>query len=109
KKGLYVTTMICFGLIAAAGWILYYFDKTDAYFPYGTSEFFSSNVIASGVVIIIIGVLYNSALTGKDLSLLKQSISFGISRNTIFWSKLILSLSYFVLVCVVGIILTIVL
>lgn len=96
KKGVHVTSVLCLLLVVAAAAVLGNFDKIDPSFPYGTSNFFYSNVIASGVLITIIGVIYNSALTNKeDTSLIKQSISFGISRNTIFWSKLIIRISYF--------------
>ncbi|WP_243290954.1 ABC transporter permease [Bacillus sp. FJAT-47783] len=60
-------------------------------------------------MIIIVGFIFNLALTGKDMSIIKQAVSFGISRNVIFWSKLILTLSYFLLICVVGVILMILL
>lgn len=109
KKGLYLTSLICYGLIAAAAAALYYFQQIDTSFRYGTSDFFYSNVIAAGLIIVILGVVFNSALTGKDKDLIKQSVSFGFSRNTIFWSKLILTLSYFILICIVGILLMIVL
>jgi len=107
KKGLHFTSVICLLLIVAAAAVLYYSQKHDPNFPYATSIFFYSNVISSGILIMIIGFLFNSALTGKDTSLIKQSVSFGISRNTIFWSKLILTLSYFLLICVIGILLMI--
>lgn len=104
-----MTSLICFLLIAAVAVLLYLSQQYDSTFPYATSKFFYSNVIGSGFMIIIIGLIYNSALTGKDLSLMKQSVSFGISRNIIFWSKLILTLSYFLLICIFGIIWMIVL
>ncbi|WP_164216050.1 ABC transporter permease [Virgibacillus sp. YIM 98842] len=107
KKSLHTTSVICLLLIAAAAAILYYSQQQDPDFPYATSMFFYSNVISGALLIMIVGLLFNSALTGKDTSLIKQSVSFGISRNTIFWSKLILTLSYFLLICVIGIILTI--
>ena len=107
KKGPHITGVICLFLIVAAATVLYFFEQSDPNFPYATSKFFYSNVISGGIMIIIVGLIYNSSLTGKDLSLMKQSISFGISRNMIFWSKLILTLSYFLLICVVGIILMI--
>ena len=107
KKGLHFTSLICFLLIAAAAAVLYYFEQYDPNFLYGTSKFYYSNVIGGGLLIVIVGVLFNLALTGKDMSLLKQSISFGISRKMIFWSKLILTLSYFMFICVVGILLMI--
>lgn len=103
KKNLYITSLICFSLIAAAAFVLSYFQQSDSTFPYGTSKYFYSNAISGGVMIIIIGLIFNLALTGNDTSLMKQSISFGISRNVIFWSKLILTLSYFLLFCTIAI------
>ena len=105
KKTIYVTTMACFFLIIAAAIVLYISGEKDADFPYVTSLFFYSNVVSGGVLILIVALLFNQSLTGKDLSLLKQSVSFGISRNTIFWSKLLLTLSYFLLICVIGLLL----
>ncbi|RDW20242.1 ABC transporter permease [Oceanobacillus arenosus] len=109
KKNLYITSVICLLLIVVAAVVLHYSQQQDPNFPYATSMFLYSNIIGSGVLIIIVGFLFNLALTGKDTSLIKQSVSFGVSRNTIFWSKLILTLSYYLLICVVGLLLMIVL
>src|SRR5699024_1921224 len=107
KKSLHMTGVICLLLIAAATAVLYYSGQQDPNFPYATSLFLYSSVIGNALLIMIVGLLFNSILTGKDTSLIKQSVSFGISRNTIFWSKLILTLSYFLLLCVIGLLLTI--
>lgn len=107
KKGLYITGVICLLLIAAAAVVLYYSQHLDPNFPYATSMFLYSNVIGGALLIMIVGLLFNTALTGKDTYLIKQSVSFGVSRYTIFWSKLILTLSYFLLLCVIGLLLTI--
>lgn len=107
KKGPFITGLICYLLIIAAAAVLYFFEKFDPNFPYATPRFLYSNAVSSGLLIIIVGLLFSSALTGKDMSLIKQSVSFGISRKTIFWIKLILTVSYFLLICVVGIILMI--
>jgi len=107
KKSLYITSIIGLTLITAAAIILYLSGEFEQNFPYATSLFFYANVISSNILILIIAFLFNIMLTGKDMSLIKQSISFGISRNTIFWSKLILTLSYFLLLCVIGLLLMI--
>ncbi len=107
KKGLYITSVICLLLIAAAAVVLYYSQHLDSNFPYATSMFLYANVISGALLIMIVALLFNSTLTGKDTSLIKQSVSFGVSRYTIFWSKLILTLSYFLLLCVIGLLLTI--
>lgn len=107
KKGTHITSLACFLLIIAAAVILNYFGQNEPSFPYATSLFFYSNIIGFNMIILIIALLFNLALTGKDISIVKQSISFGISRNTIFWSKLVLTLIYFLMVCGVGLLLMI--
>lgn len=107
KKSIYVTSFIGLFLIVAAAALLYYMTKIEAIFPYATSIFFYSNIVSSWFIILVIALIFNSALTGKDLAVIKQSISYGISRNTMFWSKLILTLSYFLILCVIGIVVTI--
>lgn len=109
KKGPYITGVIGLFLIVAAAAVLYLLPNSDPDFPYATSMFFYSNVISGGLLIMIIGFIFNSALTGKDTAIIKQSVSFGSSRNTVFWSKLILTSMYFLLLCVIGLALTIVL
>lgn len=107
KKSLYITSGIGFLLIVAAAAVLHYFPRIDPTFPYATSTFFYSNVVAGWVLIMLFALIFNLALTGKDLSVIKQSVSFGISRNTIYWTKLVLTLSYFLLICLVGLLLAI--
>lgn len=107
KKGLHITSGVGFLLIIATAAVLYFSGQHELNFPYANSPFFYANVIGNNILILIIAFLFNLALTGKDMSLIKQSVSFGISRNTIFWSKLILTLSYFLVICVVGILLMI--
>ncbi|HLR70308.1 MAG TPA: ABC transporter permease [Pseudogracilibacillus sp.] len=107
KKNLYITSVICFLLITAAAFVLYVTDKFDPNFPYASSLFLYSNVISSTILILIIAFLFNIALTGKDSSIMKQSVSFGVSRSTIFWSKLVLTLSYFLMICMIGLVLVI--
>jgi len=109
KKNLYIASGICYSLIIAAALVLYFSQQQDPNFPYATSMFLYSNVIGGTTLIIIVGLIFNLILTGKDLSVVKQAVSFGITRNTIFWSKLLLTLSYFLLVCLIGLLLTIVL
>lgn len=103
KKTLHITSIICLLLIIAAAAVLYYAQKADANFPYTTTRFFYMNVIGNGGLIIIVSSIYNFSLTGKDTALLKSAVSFGISRHTIFWSKLLMTLSYFILISIVGI------
>lgn len=109
KKSLHLTNVICLFLVAAAAVVLYYTHQYDPSFPYATDSFFYSNIIGSGMIIIVVGFIYNATLTGKDMALIKQFVSFGISRRTIFWSKFMLTLLHYLLICVIGILLSVVL
>ncbi|APC47720.1 ABC transporter permease [Virgibacillus halodenitrificans] len=109
KKGLYITSIVSLLLITAAAFVLHFLGENEINFPYATSTFFYSNVIAGSLLIIIVAFVFNQSLTGKDISVIKQSVSFGVSRNTIFWAKLLLPLCYFLFLCVIGLLLMIVL
>lgn len=104
KKSLHLMSLIACTLIIAFAFVLDYFGRNEVGFPYATAYFYYSNVVNGGVLLFIIVLLVNSSLTGKDLTTLKQSLSFGISRMTIFWSKLIITFIYFLLLCFIGIV-----
>ncbi|MHA6260083.1 ABC transporter permease [Sporosarcina sp. CAU 1771] len=103
KNSLHITSLVCLLLIIAAATVLYLVQKSDPNFPYATSRFFYSNIVGSGGLVILVSYLFNSSLTGKDTALLKNAVSFGIARNTIFWSKLILTLCYFIIISILGV------
>ncbi|GAB2575401.1 ABC transporter permease [Gracilibacillus alcaliphilus] len=107
KPSLYVTSGICLLFQVMAALLLYFFNQFETDFPYATSRFLYSNVVSSGTLLVIIAMLFNLMLTGKDMSLIKQAISFGISRTTIFWTKFMLTLSYFLLLCIASLFLII--
>lgn len=108
KIPLHIMSIVACALIIASGFTLYFYGKYEANFPYATSYLFYSNVVNGGLLIFMIIIVVNSSLTGKDLDTLKQSISFGISRQTIFWSKFIVTLLYFLLLCFIGMIIMVV-
>src|SRR5699024_2903583 len=74
-------------------------------FRYDYNVFFYSNVVGSTFLLIIIAFIFSTLLTGKDRGMMKQSVSFGIKRSTIFWGKLLLTLAYFVALCIIGMLL----
>ncbi|MDN6735787.1 hypothetical protein [Tetragenococcus halophilus] len=109
KNNIYTISGLCLTLITAAAFILKYYDLTDSTFPYGNAHFFYSNIFGLSSLILFVSVLVNLILTGKDSLVLKQSVAFGLSRQKIFWTKLIVTLGYFILLCLTGIALTIIL
>ncbi len=109
NKALYIISGICLFLVTAAAFVLYYSQKSVPQFPYGYTGFYYSNVLSSGIGIILIGFMFGLFLTGRKMDIAGQAISFGIPRKTVFWSKFILSLAGFVLLCSISILLLLVL
>ncbi|GAF66618.1 hypothetical protein BTS2_3519 [Bacillus sp. TS-2] len=108
KKGIFITTAIGFFLITAAAVVLNISGQSVHHFPYSNNSFFYSNVLGGVFLLLTVAFLFNLALTNHyEYNQIKQSISFGISRLTIFWSKLIISCMYFLAVCVLGLLLVI--
>src|SRR5690625_1507094 len=92
KKSLHITTVICLVLITAAAAVLYFSGQYESSFPYATSSFFYSNVIGNTALILIVALLFNLALTGKDMLLIIQSVSFVFYRITFYCSLLLMTL-----------------
>lgn len=102
EKALYLTSLVCLGLLLAVILILAYFHQADPGFTYGNSRFLYLNILSLGFPIVLVGSLFTSVTAGGGIAVLKQSISFGISRKMIFWTKLMLTLGAFLLLCGVG-------
>lgn len=103
KRGLYLTGAVSLALVLLAVFLLAYSLRTIPNFLYGTNRFLYLNVLSVGFVIVAIGLIMNLLLTGKDMRVVKQSVSFGISRRRIFLTKLGLTLRAFLLLCGVGV------
>ncbi|WP_414052381.1 hypothetical protein [Macrococcus animalis] len=102
-KGYYIISAICIMLLIMAAYTLNHFGNSGKYFPYYRADFYYNNIIAFGILIIVIGSIINSFLVNNEsLRLLKQTVSFGISRSSIFFGKYLISLMYFVILCVIS-------
>lgn len=102
-KGIYITYALCITLLILAALTLYYFGHNGEYFPYYRADFYYNNVFGMWLFIVMIGAVINSFLTNKESKrVLKQSISFGISRATIYFSKYLVSLIAFTILCILG-------
>ncbi|HGH1673572.1 hypothetical protein [Bacillus thuringiensis] len=97
SKLFFATTGISLSLVILASIALFYSLKADETFKYANLEFYFANIISFYIVIIFLAYAISSILAGKDLTIIRQSISFGISRKTIFFGKLIVSLSSFLI------------
>ena len=103
RKELFVTVSVSLGFVIAAVCALYFSLQADARFTYGTNRFLYINVLSSFQVILLVGLLIGRQLLGQSTLVVKQSVAFGITRNRIFFTKLVLTLAVFLLVCFVGI------
>lgn len=102
-KGIYILSFICITLMILAAFTLHHFGTSGEYFPYYKAKFYYMNILGMGIVIIVIGSIINSFLANKDShKLLKQTVSFGISRTVIFFGKFIVSLIYFLILCLIS-------
>ena len=102
-KGIYITYAICIMLLILAALTLYYFGHNGKYFPYYRADFYYNNVFGMWLLIIMIGVIINLLLTNKESKqIMKQSIAFGIEKQTIYFGKYIVSLLFFVFICLIS-------
>lgn len=92
KKSLYFTS--AFFLLVMVIIAVMYRNSNEAFLSTSALYYLSTLIVTTAISFFII-VLFNSFLTGKDNELLKQAISFGVTRNTIFLSKLALTLVIF--------------
>src|SRR5699024_3082454 len=101
KKSLYIIPIVSYVLIIFAAIVLALFGKYEANFPYSNNVFFYSTLLGSGLLILMIAVLFNLMLTGKDSQLIKHAVAYDIPKTTIYWTKLILPMLYFFLISLI--------
>ncbi|WP_368490535.1 hypothetical protein [Clostridium sp. BJN0013] len=76
-------------LVMAAAGVLQHFRFKEPTFPYGTRMFYYSNVLGMTTLIITLCLLVILILTRKSKTKMSAAVSFGHSRQAVFWSKLI--------------------
>lgn len=104
STGLYVSS-ISYLLISPVVTLVYK-NMSDRFFE-STWLFYFSNLLAAVGMNFFMVVLFNSLLMGKNDGVLKQAISFGISKQTIFLAKLLISLAVLLVVFAAGVVLTV--
>lgn len=103
-KTMYITALAFSGLALALNIILYVFHVSMIDFPYATTSFSYSNLVANPMVycfaaFVIVGLLYDGDRRNGNV---KNSIAYGISRIKIFAGKCIVSL----LTCIIMMVIT---
>lgn len=95
-KWTYLFIVICSGLLVSANIVLAAVKGSDSRIPYATTEFSLGNFTTSMEAIFFLCITVSSMLFGNEYinHTFKNSISFGISRGTIYISKLIIQVIY---------------
>lgn len=106
RKPLYVSSGIF--LMISSVITLMYKNMSDSFFE-STWLFYFTNLLITVVASFFMVVIFNSLLMGKNDNVLKHAISFGISKPTIFLAKLSLSLSVFLGIILVSVVVTVIL
>lgn len=90
---IYVFTGVLAGLTLLMNLALWFLDKVDPTFPYGTVAFSLSNLVCLLTALFFVGMILASLLFIEDRKngSLKNSIAFGISRTEIFLGKCVVS------------------
>lgn len=85
-KRFYVISFLCVLAVIAAAVVLKFVAQADPNFRYASASFYYSNVLGMHIPLVAVGFLFSNVIN-SNREIIKYSISFGISRETIFWGK----------------------
>lgn len=93
-KSYWVLTFIFSVLVLAASIVLNISDKTTPNFPYANTYMLFSTIVMMMYLPFFLVSIIPSVIVGEEIkeNTLKNSVSFGISRSTIFFGKWIISI-----------------
>lgn len=105
NKGSYLFVLCAMAFVIFLNIILFSFAKSDSTFPYANTKFAFSSLYTSLQVPMIICVWAVSIIFSQEYKnqTLKNTVSFGISRTSIYFGKFIISVifSFIAAVCVI--------
>jgi hypothetical protein len=95
-KWTYLFILICSALLVSMNVLLSIVKLNDANFPYATTQFAFSFVYGSMLVIFLLCMAVSGFIFGNEYSnhTMKNSISYGITRGTVFIGKLLVQILY---------------
>lgn len=95
-KWSYLFIAICSALLLSSNIVLAAVRFSDPKFPYGNTSFSFANFISSIVIVYILCICVASMVFGNEHNnhTMKNSVSYGIGRGTIYFSKLIVEIVY---------------
>jgi len=105
NKGSYLFILISSALLVSANVILAVVKSAEETFPYATTKYSLGLIYTDFVIILFLCISLASMVFGNEHGnhTMKNSISYGISRGTIYFGKLIVEIIYsiiaFVVIC----------
>ncbi|HKL79377.1 MAG TPA: ABC transporter permease subunit [Mobilitalea sp.] len=92
----YVFVAICSLLLLSSNILLAIVKQADSSFKHATTYFSLGNVCTSMAMVFLLCIMVSNMIFGNEYNsnTLKNSISYGISRSTIYLSKMILQIVY---------------
>jgi ABC-2 type transport system permease protein len=94
-RSYYFTGLIYILLMVAATIILGIYDQIDPSFPYANERFLYSNVLGMMGLVFVLLFVFPVILMGEDRNVLKNTLAYGYSRQTIYTAKLLVTLAGF--------------
>jgi len=96
NRGSYLFIIICSLLLLGSNTVLAIVNSTDSNFGYATTSFAFTNVETNMIMIFLLCIMVSNMVFGNEHNnhTMKNCISYGISRGTIYFSKLIVQILY---------------
>ncbi len=96
NKWTYLFVMICSLLMISSNIVLAAVNYAEINFSYATTRFSLANLYSSLSMVFILCIMVASMVFGNEHSnhTMKNSVSYGISRSTIYFGKLIVEITY---------------
>lgn len=99
NKWTYLFIGICSLLLLSSNIVLAVVKHSDSSFPYATTKFSLTNVNTSMSMVYLLCIMVSSMVFGNEHTnhTMKNNVSYGISRGTIYFGKLLVQIIYSVL------------
>lgn len=96
NKWTYLFIVICSGLLISSNLVLGLVRYSDSRFPYGNTAFSIGNFISSMSFVFFLCITVSYMIFGSEYTnhTMKNSISYGIDRGTLYFGKLIVEIIY---------------
>jgi ABC-type transport system involved in multi-copper enzyme maturation permease subunit len=95
-KWTYLFILLCSGLLLSSNVILALVKQSDPTFTYATTAFSFANFYTSMIMVYLLCISVASIVFGNEYGnhTMKNSVSYGISRGTIYFGKFIVQIVY---------------